>query len=432
MRLRGAHIAALVSALAGCSGGGESEARASVPPSRASVRDSIATAWLTPERRTEEDSIFHAAAVAAWRFADRNYIAGTGLIRPFDYYAISTMWDVASALAAMFSAAELGLIDQADYDRRMRRALLTLEQLPLFDKVGFNKEYAVDAARIIGVQHVPADRGYGISATDTGRLLLWLRIIANRHPQHAASARRVAARIKLEAFLDDGYLVGRQVSRRTGRTRKFQEGRIGYEQYAAAGFREWGAAAKRALDIGENARDRVVSGITLPADRRGADRLTSEPFVLLGLETGFTPSEEVIAHRLLAAQEARYHETKTLTLVSEDAINRAPDYFFYYTVLSRHGPWSIDVQRPGVRLTGPRWVSTKAAFAWHALFPSVYTRTVVDTIRSRALVGGVWGSGVFDNGKSTATPNLNTAAVVLEAALYRKAGAPLLKLGSNE
>jgi hypothetical protein len=230
----------------------------------------------------------------------------------------------------------------------------------------------------------------------------------------------------MDEFVDDGYLIGRQVSKRTGRTRKVQEGRIGYEQYAARGFELWGTVAANALDIAKNAKSQVVSGVQVPSDIRGADRLTSEPFVLLGLEVGWTPAERAVARNVLAAQQARYAETKRLTLVSEDAINRAPDYFFYNTVLSRHGPWSIDVQRPGARITGPRWLSTKAAFGWHALLPDDYTRMVVDTVRARALVNGVWGSGVFDNGRPTATPNINTAAGVLEAALYRSNGAPLL------
>ena len=386
-----------------------------------------APAWLTPERRAEEDSLYRQAAAAAWRFIDRNYVPATGLIKPFDTYEIGTMWDIASGVASLFCASELGLLDRVDYERRMGQALATLDRLPLFDGVGFNKEYTIDGARPIGVERTPSNRGYGVSAMDNGRLLLWLRIVANHHRQFAPRIEHIVRRLDLDGFVDDGYLVGRQMSRRTGSIRKFQEGRLGYEQYAASGFRAWGTAAKEALDITANARMREVSGIRVPADRRGSDRLTSEPFVLLGMEAGWSPEERAVAQRLLAAQIARYKSTDTLTLVSEDAIDRAPDYFFYYTVLSKNGPWSIDVQRPGAKLNGPHWISAKAAFAWHALLPGDYTRMVVDTVRARALVNGVWGSGVYDNGHATATPNINTAAVILESALYRQYGGPLLE-----
>jgi hypothetical protein len=384
-------------------------------------------AWLTPERRAAEDSQYLDAARAAWTFIDRNYVARTGLTRPFDTYTVATMWDVASGLAGTYSAAALGLLPREEYDRRMATALHTLETVTLFDDIGFNKEYATGNGQIIGIERTPSTKGFGTSATDVGRLLLWLRIIAANDTAHRALATRVANRVVKDEYIRDGYLMGRQVSRRDGRIRPFQEGRIGYEQYAAKGFTAWGAQPEKASDVMENAETREIMGVELVADERGGDRLTSEPWILIGIESGWTPAERGIAARLLAVQEARYRATDTLTMVSEDAIDIAPDYFFYYTVLSKHGPWTIDVQRPNARVKGPRWLSTKAAFAWHALMPDDYTRQVLDTVRSKAKVGGVWGSGVFDSGRPTATPNINTAAVVLEAALYRRRGTPLVQ-----
>lgn len=384
-------------------------------------------AWLTPERRVADDSLYMTAAKAAWTFANRNYIARTGLIRPFDSYGIATMWDIASGMAALYAAAELGLLPREEYDTRMTKALRTLETLQLFEETGFNKEYDTQTGQIIGIERTPSTRGFGISATDTGRLLLWLRIIAAGDSAHRAAAERVAGRIATDRFVRDGYLNGRQVSRRDGKTRAFQEGRIGYEQYAAKGFTAWGAHPEKAADVLKNAKPRQLMGVEILADGRGADRLTSEPWMLMGIESGWTPDERQVAERILGVQEARFRATDTLTMVSEDAINIAPDYFFYYTVLSKNGPWSIDVQRPNVRVSGPRWISTKAAFAWHALLPGDYTRMVLDSVFAKARVGGVWGSGVFDNGRPTVTPNINTAAVVLESALYRKRGAPLLQ-----
>jgi hypothetical protein len=386
-----------------------------------------ATAWLTDARRSEEDTIFTEAARAAWHFADRNYIANTGLTRPLATYPIGTMWDLASGLAATFSAAELGLLPRAEFDRRTARALRTLEQLPLFENVAFNKEYVFTTGSLITLQRQPGRTGYGISAIDQGRLLLWLRIIANRHPVHAPAVDRVVRRLDLARLVDDGYLEGRQISRRTGKTRTYQEGRLGYEQYAARGLHAWGVEAEKALDISRNMGKREVYGVDLPQDKRGGDRLTSEPFVLLGMEGGFTPAEQDAARRVLEVQAARHARGDTLTMASEDAINIAPDYFFYYAILSPRGPFTIEVQR-GVRVSGPRWVSTKAAFAWHALMPGDYTRRVVDHVRARARVGDEWGSGVLESGRPTGHPNLNTAAVVLEAAAYRKLGRPFISL----
>ena len=371
--------------------------------------------------------IFLDAARAGWRFANRNYVPSTGLTKPFDTYSIATMWDIASGIAALFCAYELGFIGLGEYNQRMSTALNTLNRLPLFEQTSFNKEYVVDSGRMIGLERSVSTRGFGISAIDTGRLLLWLRIVANNHPQHAAHANAIVRRIDFTKLLDDGYLHGMQLSRRSGRVRTFQEGRIGYEQYAAKGYDVWGLNVKNALDHTRHARDVEVSGQTLPADKRGNDRLTSEPFVLLGLEAGLTAPLRSVAEGVLRAQEARYRSTRVLTMVSEDAINIPPDYFFYYTVYSRHGPWTLDVQRPRAKVDRPRWRSTKAAFGWFALMPDGYTRMAVDTIRARARVGNVWGSGVFEDGRPTANANINTAAVVMTAAVYHLRGTPLLR-----
>ncbi|HEY0995952.1 MAG TPA: DUF3131 domain-containing protein [Gemmatimonadaceae bacterium] len=408
--------------------GGPAGAAVVTPAGNAPVATpSEEAAWLTPARRAEEDSIYRDAAGAAWRFADRNYLPATGLTRPFDHYAIGTMWDVASGLAATFSAAELELLPREQAVQRLSTAIGTLERLPLFDATAFNKEYVFTSGAPIDVNRRPARTGYGISATDTGRLLLWLRIVATRYPALRPRVEAVVRRLDLEGMVDDGYLRGRQLSLRTGRVRKFQEGRIGYEQYAARGFTAWQVPASAAADITRNMEGETVLGVEVPKDRRGGDRLTSEPFVLLGMEAGWNGAESVVARKLLAVQAARYARTGTLTMVSEDAIDLAPHYFYFYTILSRRGPFTVEVQRQ-VPVNGPRWVSTKAAFAWHALLPGEYTRRVVDLVRTSALGGGVWGAGVLENGRATGNPNLNTAAVVLEAAAYRRVGRPFLTL----
>jgi hypothetical protein len=165
-------------------------------------------------------------------------------------------------------------------------------------------------------------------------------------------------------------------------------------------------------------------GHTLLHDKRGGDKLTSEPFVLMGMELGYDPEFVSLARAMLAVQEARYRETGTITMVSEDAIEVPPWYFYYYSVYSEGEQFAVRAHGP-VR-NGPRWVSAKAAFAWHALFPSDYTWKAVQSV-APARSGAGWASGVFEGSRrSTGVRNLNTAAVIIEAALYRKLGRPLL------
>ncbi len=80
-------------------------------------------------------------------------------------------------------------------------------------------------------------------------------------------------------------------------------------------------------------------------------------------------------------------------------------------------------------MDAPRWVSAKGAFAWHALMPGEYTAKVLSAVLAARTPGG-WASGVYEaDGRSTGTPNVNTQAVILEAALFRQRRAPLLDGG---
>lgn len=378
-----------------------------------------------------EEAFYSLAAGTAWRQFDALWNQRTGLARATADYDRLTPWDMGSVLAANFSAHKLGILDDSAYARRMRTTLATLARVPLFRNAVFNKGYFSGSGRMVGRTGSTSSSGYGWSATDLGRLLIWLHIVGTVDKEFAGSTARVAQRIKFpETITPDGYLRGGMIGSR-GQLWRFQEGRIGYEQYAAQGFAFWGAAVDSALDVRKHARTIHVLGVPLPADTRGLDRLTSEPLVLLGMELGFTPEMEELAANVLAAQQARFDSTGALTMVSEDAINLAPHYFYYYCVYCNGKAFTVDVVTPGKTLDEPRWVSTKASFGYHTLMPTEYTKRVMEYVAAARGTRG-WSSGVYEqSGKSTETYDLNTAAIVLEAALYRKIGRPLLQLGET-
>jgi hypothetical protein len=353
----------------------------------------------------------------------RHFQPSTGFIGPVGQYPYTTVWDIGSSLAALYCGHELQLLGDAEYDRRLRRALETLKKIQLFDGIAFNKSYNVRTGAMASHDGRPSKRGAGWSTTDLGRMLVWLKIVAQQ-PAYADDAAAIVKRMDAAKLVRDGYLWGATLERQG--LREYQEGRVGYEQYAAQGFAAWGLTAARALDMKENAIPITVMGKTLLADFRGEDRYTSEPLVLMGLELGWTPEVERLARELLAAQEERYRRTGRVTIVSEDAIGRPPYFFYYYCAYANGKEFGIDVQDIRAAVDGPRWVSTKSAFAWDALLPSDYTRRGLAAVtRSRA--AGGWGSGVYeDNGRSTGTANINTEAVVLESAVVKRTGRPLL------
>ncbi|HEX6693206.1 MAG TPA: DUF3131 domain-containing protein [Longimicrobiales bacterium] len=376
-----------------------------------------------PPLTAAESAFYRDAAAAAWKYLDANYQSRTGLVNGSPEWHYTTTWDIGAQLLAFLAARDVGLISTADYRQRVLKTLGTMERAQLYDRAAYNKTYSTTTGSAGDGQRGAT----GWSATDLGRLLIAAKVVATRDPDLAPAVERVVKRIDMSQVVKDGYLHGRMVGS-SGKPWTFQEGRIGYEQYAAHGFALWNANVGNAAAVATNASPMDVMGVNLPRDRRGLDRLNSEPFILMGLEVGLTPDMRALAEKVLQVQQARYEKTGTLTVVSEDAVAVAPHYFYYYCIIANGKPFMIDLVTPGKSLDSPRWVSTKAALGWHALMPNAYTRLAVDHVtRTRTDAG--WASGVYeDTGKSTGTLDINTSAVVLEAAAYQlRGGKPLIE-----
>jgi ankyrin repeat protein len=374
---------------------------------------------------------FAQAAEAAWQYVERNYRPSTGLIDSTAAYPYTTVWDIGSDIGALYAGHELKYIGDAEYDRRMRRLLGTLASVKLYDNAAFNKVYSTRTGAMITRGDQSSAHGYGWSAIDIGRLLVWLKILAVNEPAYAADAEKVVRRLAMDRLVAGGYLRGEDLDH-SGAPRRYQEGRIGYEQYAAAGFAAWGAKPDKALRLAENRLPLKVMGREMPADIRGGDRITSDPLILMGLELGWDPEMEKFAAAFLASQEARYRQTGRVTLAAEDAISRPPYFFYYYCAFANGKAFGLDVQDPRGAVEQPRWVSSKAAFAWHALRPSAYTELALRTVAPARTPAG-WGAGVYEgSGGSTGTLNVNTAAVILTSALFQSRGTPLLQAGGRK
>jgi hypothetical protein len=379
----------------------------------------------------EDDRLFAEAARVAWRYVDQQYQPASGFVNSVLWYPYATMWDVASGLAALYCGHELSFLPTEEYDRRMRRALQTLQTTRLYDGLAFNKSYSTRTGQMAGRDERDVEgqtRGYGYSALDIGRLLVWLKIIATNQPQYAAAVDSVVTRLDLSKMVADGYLWGETITR-AGAHRRYMEGRIPYEQYAASGFAVWGRRPELAMTMKTNSIPIEIWSIPLVADRRGMDHLTSEPVTLLGLELGWTSESGGLAYNLLRVQEERWRRTREVTMVSEDALPHGPFYFYYYTV-NHHGRQFVVTSQAGSVADVPRWVSSKAAFAWHALSPSDYTRLAANSVARAANPQRGWGSGVYESsGSSTGNENVNTAAVILEAALFHARKKPFMPWG---
>jgi hypothetical protein len=141
---------------------------------------------------------------------------------------------------------------------------------------------------------------------------------------------------------------------------------------------------------------------------------------------GWSDDMRRLAENVLGAQRARYEQTGTVTIVSEDAMTEGPHYFYYYSLYLDGRTFAVDAQGARQPLDGPRWVSAKAAYGWHALLPDEYTAKAVATV-APALAEDGWYSGVYEaNGRRAGSQNVNTTGVILQSMLFRNAGVPLL------
>lgn len=368
-----------------------------------------------------EKQFYRDMAKQSWQYMVTNADPKTGLVKATPDWANTTLWDIGGQMLAAQAAKDLQIITADEYNRITTKVFNTVEKLELWNGV-YNKLYSTKTGEI------SKEGRQGWSATDLGRFLIALKVVAVREPQFAAQAERIVRRMDYNKVIKKGYMYG-ELMGNSGKPWNFQEGRIGYEQYSAEGFHRWGLDVGNAIDVKKNAQNVKILGVNLYQDRRYDDRLLSEPFVMYGLELGMQGDYLNLARNVLKVQEARFTSTGKVTIASEDAVAMPPHYFFYYCVYCSRKAFMVDLAETSKLLDSPRWVSTKAAFGWHAIMPNAYTKRAIDFVAAARDPKKGWASGVFeDSGKSTNTFDINTAALLLETAAFQLRGAkPLIQ-----
>lgn len=371
-------------------------------------------------------------AKIAWKYFQNNTIPETGLVNSVDKYNASTLWDTSSYLMAVIAAQRLGIIDQTEFDARIFKALDSLTKMPLFEGKLPNKSYNTISLQMVDYNNQPSEKGIGWSAIDIGRVLVPLNVLAWHYPQHTASVKKVMERWDTQPMLVNGVLQGAVVSD-DGKTEYLQEGRLGYEEYAAKSFNLMGLDVSNSLRYTDFLKFVDISGIQVATDSRSAQQygahnyVVSEPYILDGVEFGWDHLSQELAWRVYQAQEKRYAETGILTAVSEDNIDQPP-YFVYNTVFTDGKIWNAITEK-GEDASQFKTLSTKAAFGWHALYETDYTQKLVEKAATLADPERGWYSGVYEvGGQPNKAITANTNGIILEALSYKQGG-KLMKLG---
>jgi Protein of unknown function (DUF3131) len=375
-------------------------------------------------------------AQVAWQYFLNNYQAKTGLTNAADNYPSASLWDLGNYLTALNAAHWLGLVNQPDFDYRINQFLTTLAQLPLVDRALPNKVYNTATAQMVDYANQPAAQGIGWSAIDMGRLLTALHIVRSCQPQYTDWINGIVSNWQLERSIQNNELYGATLDA-NGKITLVQEGRLGYEEYAARGYELWEFSVPKAMDL-EPYQFVKVEGVNIPVDRRDYQRtnannyVVSESYILDGIEFGLEGKLKQFAEDVLKAQEKRYIKTGQLTAVSEDNIDRPP-HFLYNTVYANGVSWAVITDK-NQAYNNLRTLSTKAAFGWYYLFPeNTYAQKLlaqVDQLKDQQ--GKGFYAGIYEASKE---PNDiltgNTNGLVLEILYYKaRNNQPLLNSAS--
>lgn len=397
------------------------------------------THWSTPKVRqgnlTEQEMNM---ARIAWKYFENNYQESTGLVNAVNNYPSVTLWDTASYMAGLVTALELEIIPRDEFDRRLIRLLTTLNTLDLFQGEMPNKAYNTQTAAKVDYGNQPGEIGY--SALDLGRFLVWLHIIKHRYPEYGTSVDSVVLRWNFCNIIDEnGTMFGALLE--PGKPVQYlQEGRLGYEEYAAKGFQLWGFNTEQA-SMPEPYSTINLYGYDIPYDNRDPRKLkahsyvVTESFVLDGIELGWDHASDMTGHdgsysndwmaefalQVYRVQEERYYQTGIITARTEHQL-AGPPYFVYDTIYTDGYAWNT-ISEVGDFLPQYSAVAVKGAMGMWVLWDTEYTDLLFRHISNLYDKEKGFYEGIFENGTgliNTFTSNNN--GILMEVLLYKQQG----------
>jgi antitoxin component of RelBE/YafQ-DinJ toxin-antitoxin module len=237
-----------------------------------------------------------------------------------------------------------------------------------------------------------------------------LTIIVWRDPDLSPKVRELLRSWALDKLVASGRLQG-SVRRPNGALELVQEGRIGYEQYAAQALVLLGIDVEDALRWDLTTAITKASGQAIPYDTR-------------------LPENNAGTHSIYLAQQSRARELGKLVAVSEDNLDRPP-YFVYNSVYNGRTPWAAFTP-DGKDASAHRGLSIKAAYGWSLLYDDEYAGRLRAGISKAFDPQRGWYSGIYDaDGKLNRAITANTNGIILEALWYQTRG-PLIRAGQRQ
>lgn len=367
-----------------------------------------------------------ATAQVAWRYVLANRQSGTGLVNGKDSYPVSSVADVAQTIAAYNAALALQFIEREEFTADMRQLLTTLRDLPLYNQELFNREYDSRSGRMLDLSARSSAVGSGWSADDIGRLLLWLRVLANAVPDLAPHVEAVVARLRLSRLVAGGRLHSTLLQGE--REEVIDDLRLGRQQLTAAALSLWGVVLPQMFSY-EDALLRRAAGVVAPADRRGGGTVAPDAFARGLVEIGgLDGCFKAAARSALDAQHALAAEQRRSVMVADELLDQTP-WFVYGALASGGEAWRVASfdRQPRPDLAN---FSVKAAFLWSAVDKAPATlaaRGLAESLERSER--GLYGGRYVVAGKLNVALTLNTNATVLVTSWYaQRGGQPILRI----
>lgn len=381
-------------------------------------------------------------AQVAWSYFVARYQEDTGLVNAVGSFPSTTLWDTASYISALVSAYELCLIDKRTFDTRATKLLGTLRNLDLYKGEAPNKVYNAKTGEKVNYANEPGE--VGMSALDIGRMLVWLRILKERHPHLANSVDGVPMRWNFCNLADEGGRMNGAFLSGDGKTNYVQEGRLGYEEYAAKGFALWGFDMDAAM-APEPIAYTTIYDVEVPYDGRdprvfkNQNYVLTEGYILEGLELGWDlPTDRTndgmvassgwraeFANRIYLVQQRRWEQTGILTARSEHQVNGKP-FFVYDSIFADGYAWNT-LDPTGEYQPDRAAVSAKAAIGLWALWQTDYTDLLFESVADLYEPDLGFYEGIYENGNGyIPLQTANNNGVILAALLYKVQG-PILQ-----
>jgi len=374
------------------------------------------------------------AAAAAWRYFATQTRAETGFADMVADFPVATLWTAGSQIMATLSAEKLKLIPPREAEARIAALLAGLGRLPRFeDRLPGRFHNTVSLAPVDrDGQATGRETGYrdlGWSAVDLGRLLTALTLARRDHPGLAPSIDGLLAGWDLGAAVENRFL---QAARRLpdGTVELHQEGRLGFEQYAAKGFALLGYDVSNAASLAGKLAWRTVEEVSVPLDARPSfpgtrTNSVSEPWIYDGLEYGWDRVGQELAWRIYKAQEARAAVTGLPVTAGEGPVDRKP-WFVQQPVTQEGRDWGLIGGDAG-EADQLRTAASKIAFGWGVLLGTPYADKLLAETAAAADAEKGWRAGIY-----TATRQVNgalsleTNAMILQSLAFRSHG-PLMR-----